>query len=85
MRLGTLDGLVPDLVQLVLQGIKLPFDLLKGTALWGDEQASVLAPNVSQKSNPDRCRVVGSAVLNVQLKGAEDVHEGVSYPSKAGL
>ena len=40
-------GSFPDLVQFVLQGIDLPFQLLEGCALRSDEQAPVLAPGVA--------------------------------------
>jgi hypothetical protein len=57
-----------------LQGIDLPFHFLERGALRGDEETPIVAPDVSQKGNPDGCRVVGSAGLDVQLKGSEDVH-----------
>jgi hypothetical protein len=43
-------GSFSDLVQLVLQGIDLPFKLLEGLALRRDEQAPVLAPGVALAS-----------------------------------
>jgi hypothetical protein len=44
-------GSLADLVQLVLQGIDLPFDLLKGSAFWGDEQTSILVPCATQEQS----------------------------------
>lgn len=45
-------GAFPDLVQLVLQGIDLPFHFLEGGALRNGEQAPVLTPGVTQEGNP---------------------------------
>ena len=47
MRLGTLDGLLADLVQFVLQGIELALHFLKGCAFRSDEQTPILAPDVA--------------------------------------
>ena len=44
-------GSLADLVQLVLQGIDLPFHLFEGVALRRDEQAPILAPGIAQESN----------------------------------
>ena len=40
-----------DLVQLVLKGIDLPFNLFEGCALRCDEQASILTPSVAEEGN----------------------------------
>jgi hypothetical protein len=53
-------GSLADLVQLVLQGIDLPFHLLEGATFRRDEQAPILAPGVAQDGNPDACGVVRS-------------------------
>jgi hypothetical protein len=67
-------GSLADLVQFVLQGIELALHFLKGCAFRSDEQASILAPDVSQKGNPDGSRGVGSAGLDIEFKGSEDMH-----------
>jgi hypothetical protein len=59
-----------DLVQVALQEIELPFHFLhflERGALRGNEETSILAADVPQKGNPDGCRVVRSAGLDVQL------------------
>ena len=63
-------GSLADLVQVVLQEIELPFQFLhflERGALRGNEETSILAADVPQKGNPDGCRVVRSAALDVQL------------------
>jgi hypothetical protein len=74
-----------DLVQLILESVNLPFDLLIGGALRRDEQATVFTSRVPQESRPDRRRIVRSAWLSIEFKGAEDVHELISYLPDAGL
>jgi hypothetical protein len=56
-------GSFPDLVQLVLQGIDLPFHLFEGCTFRSDEQASVLAPGVAQEGNPDGCCAFETIVI----------------------
>ena len=91
LALGDLEGSpgsFPDLVQLDLQGIDLPFHLFEGCTFRSDEQAPVLASGVAQEGNPDGCRVVWCSRLDVQLKGSEYVHAcvslGVSVPYRFG-
>jgi hypothetical protein len=46
-------GPLADFVQVVLQGIELSFNLREGYSLRGDDQARILARNISQKGDPD--------------------------------
>ncbi len=36
-------GASPEFVQLILERVDLPLDLLEGRAFWGDEQAAIFA------------------------------------------
>jgi hypothetical protein len=76
-------GSLADLVQLVLQGIDLPFQFLEGSVFRGDEQSSILAPGVAQEGNSDGCRAVRGPRPDVQLKGSEYMHGCVSHKEKS--
>jgi hypothetical protein len=52
------------------QGSDLPFDLLEGGALRGDEPAPILASGVSQESNPDAGWVIWGSRPYLQLEGS---------------
>ena len=43
-------GSLADFVQLVLQGVNLPFNLFEGRALRGDEQVAILASGVGRRA-----------------------------------
>src|SRR5918994_898015 len=65
-RLEGSPGPLARFVQFILEGVDLPLDLLKGRALWGDEQTPVLAPDVAQESYLDGCRSIRGSGLDVE-------------------
>jgi hypothetical protein len=67
-----------DLVQFVLKGIDLPFDLFEGRALGRDKQASILAPGVAEERNLHACRVVRCSGPDFEFLGSEEMHRWIS-------
>jgi hypothetical protein len=54
-------GSLPDLVQLVLEGVYLALDFLIERALRRDEQTAILSTGIAQERRSDGCRGVWAA------------------------
>jgi hypothetical protein len=74
-------GSLPDLVQLVLQGIDLSFHLVIGGAIWRDEHTPAWFEDSLLESNSDNCRIVWGSRSDVQLKSSDYVHGLISWVS----
>jgi hypothetical protein len=61
----------PNLVQLVLKGVDLPFGLIKGGAFGGDEQASILGSRVAQEGSPDGSGQIRGSEPDIEFEGFE--------------